>query len=72
MDEALARLLRDATGPLTLAHLIARANPMLGPFGFPPDLAFALAAHMEWPERYSRARRIQHEGVVAWERGVDV
>ncbi len=71
-DEALARLLRDATGPLTLAHLIARANPMLGPFGFPPDLAFALAAHMEWPERYSRARRIQHEGVVAWERGVDV
>jgi len=70
-DEALTRLLRDAKGPLTLGQLIERANPLLGPFGFPPDLAFALAAHMEWLERYGRARRIHHEGVVAWERTVD-
>jgi glyoxylase-like metal-dependent hydrolase (beta-lactamase superfamily II) len=70
-DEALTRLLRDAKGPLTLGQLIERANPLLGPFGFPPDLAFALAAHMEWLERCGRVRRIHHKSVVAWEHRVD-
>jgi len=64
--------LRETQSSMTLAQLTERANPLLGPFGFPPDLAFALVAHMEWLERYGRVRRIQHEGVVAWERRVDV
>ncbi|WP_069803077.1 MBL fold metallo-hydrolase [Thermogemmatispora onikobensis] len=66
-DAVLARLLAEATEPLTLARLIELTDPVLGPFGFPPDLEYALEAHMRWLERYGRVRRLQHEGVVAWE-----
>jgi len=66
-DDVLARLLREAQLPLTLAQLIEQANPLLGPFGFPPDLAFALAAHMDWLERYGRVDRVRNDGIVAWE-----
>jgi hypothetical protein len=66
-DQALDRLLREATEPLTLRQCIERANPLLGPFGFPPDLAFALVAHLEWSARHHRVRRLRRDGVVAWE-----
>ena len=67
-DQVLDRLLREAMEPLTLVQCIERANPLLGPFGFPPDLAFALVAHLEWLERQHRIRRLRRDGVVAWER----
>jgi hypothetical protein len=53
--------------PLTLAAAIERANPLLGPFGVPPDLSFALAAHLDWLERSGRVQRLHREGVVAWQ-----
>jgi glyoxylase-like metal-dependent hydrolase (beta-lactamase superfamily II) len=67
-DAALDRLFREADRPLTLAQLIAQTDPLLGPFGFSLDLAFALAAHLAWLERTQRVRRLSHQGVVAWER----
>lgn len=67
-DAVVERLLREADAPLTLAQAIERADPLLGPFGFPPDLEYALEAHLSWLERNHKARRVQRDGVVAWER----
>jgi glyoxylase-like metal-dependent hydrolase (beta-lactamase superfamily II) len=66
-DAVLARLLAEASEPLTLARLIELADPLLGPFGFPPDLEYALEAHLTWLERRRRVRRIRQQGIVAWE-----
>jgi glyoxylase-like metal-dependent hydrolase (beta-lactamase superfamily II) len=66
-DAVLEHLLREAGEPVTLAECIERANPLLGPFGFPRDLAFALEAHLAWLERTNRVRRVQRNGLVAWE-----
>ena len=66
VDRVLERLLADGA-PLTLAAAIERANPLLGPFGFPPDLSFALAAHLDWLERRGRVQRLRREGIVAWQ-----
>ena len=66
-DEVLTRLFREATAPLTLAQLIELTNPLLGPFGFPPDLQYALEAHLAWLERTQQIRRLQRDSIVAWE-----
>lgn len=63
----LERLLHEAAESMTLAECIERANPLLGLFGFPPDLAFALEAHLAWLERTHRVHRVQRDSVVAWE-----
>ncbi len=68
-DEVLTHLLREATQaahPLTLAQLIELANPLLGPFAFPPDLQFALEAHLISLEQRHNVQRLQKNGVVAW------
>ncbi len=67
-DEMLTSLFRDQKEALTLAQLIALANPLLGPFAFPPDLEYALAAHLTWLERKQRIRRLQRNDIVAWEK----
>jgi glyoxylase-like metal-dependent hydrolase (beta-lactamase superfamily II) len=67
VDATIDRLLRAARGSMTLARLIEQANPVLGPFGFPPDLAFALAAHMERLARHGHVDRVRRDGVTAWE-----
>jgi glyoxylase-like metal-dependent hydrolase (beta-lactamase superfamily II) len=66
-DAVLARLLAEAEGPLTLARLIELADPLLGPFGFPPDLEYALEAHLRWLERNGQVRRRRENGIIAWE-----
>ena len=48
------------------ALLPERANPLLGPFDFPPDLQFALEAHLAWLERQHKIRRLQRNGIAAW------
>ncbi len=67
-DAALDSLLDEASGPITLAELIERANPVLGPFGFALDLQYALAAHLAWMERARAVRRVARDGIAAWER----
>jgi hypothetical protein len=66
VDEALERLLRAADQPLTLLQLIDLSNPLLGPFGFPPDLAFALEAHLTWFEQTKLVQRLTVDGRAAW------
>jgi hypothetical protein len=65
-DAVVTRLLQESTSPLALAQLIELANPLLGPFDFPPDLQFALEAHLVWLERRHKIRRLQHNGIAAW------
>lgn len=67
-DAALDRLLGETSGPLTLAELIAQANPLLGPFAFPLDLQYALEAHLASLERARVVRQVSRDGVAAWER----
>ena len=66
-DAVLTRVLQESTAPLTLAQLIELANPLLGPFDFPPDLQFALEAHLAWLERQHKIRRLHRNGIAAWE-----
>ncbi len=74
-DAALDRLRTTASGPLTLAELIERANPVLGPFDFPLDLQYALEAHLASLECAHAVRQAPRDGagvgVVAWERVVE-
>ncbi len=67
-DAVLARLLGEASAPLTLAELIEQANPLLGPFGFPLDLQYALEAHLASLERARVVRQAPRDGVTAWQR----
>ena len=68
VDAMLARLLLGADKSVTLKELIELANPLLGPFNFPPDLAFALEAHLSWLEQIHKVKRLQQNGIVAWTR----
>lgn len=61
------RLLRETSGPLTLAAAIDAADPVLGPFGFSRDLQFALLAHLDHEVAHGQARRVDVDGIVAWE-----
>jgi glyoxylase-like metal-dependent hydrolase (beta-lactamase superfamily II) len=65
--EVTQRLLREASGSLTLAAAIELADPVLGPFGFARDLQFALLAHLNHEVSQGRARRVESGGIVAWE-----
>jgi len=65
-EEVARRLLREAAGPLTLGEAIDRADPLLGPFGFPRDLQFALLAHLDHLVALGEAERTGRDGVVAW------
>ena len=59
-------LLREAAGPLKLAVAIERAASQLGPFGFVPDLKYAMLPHLELAEARGLAERTTTDGVVAW------
>ena len=53
---------------LTLATAVERSDPVLGPFGFPRDLQFALLAHLTWLVERGDARLSAHDGVIGWRR----
>src|SRR5260370_8651579 len=66
-EAVLTRALQGSTAPLTLAQLIELANQLLGPFDFPPDLQFALEAHLAWLERQDNIRRLHRTAIAAQE-----
>lgn len=66
-DAAVEGILREAARPVTLAQLIDAANPRLGPFLIPPDLEYALEAHLRWAERHRGVHRVRSDNVIAWE-----
>ncbi|MBA2248093.1 MAG: MBL fold metallo-hydrolase [Chloroflexia bacterium] len=61
------RLLRKTSGSLTLAAAIEAADPLLGPYRFARDLQFSLLAHLDHEVAHGRARRVEADGIVAWE-----
>ena len=65
-EEVTRRLLAGAAAPLRLGEAIDRADPLLGPFGFPRDLQYALLAHLDQAAAHGEAERTTLEGVVAW------
>ena len=65
-EEVTRRLLREAEHPLTLREAIARADPLLGPFGFPEDLKYALLAHLNHAVATGDAVNTRRDGLAAW------
>ena len=65
-EEVSRLLLQEADRPLTLREAIARANPLLGPFGFPEDLKYAMLAHLNHAVAAGDAVRTDRDGLVAW------
>ncbi|MGI8483826.1 MAG: MBL fold metallo-hydrolase [Thermomicrobiales bacterium] len=64
--EVTEQILRDSSGPVTLGQVIARADPLLGPFAFADDLQFALLAHLDHEVQHGRAMRQTIDQTIAW------
>lgn len=65
-SDFITQLMRTAREPVTLREAVARADPELGPFGFPDDLQFALLAHLDDEVTHRRAKQRTENGMVTW------
>jgi glyoxylase-like metal-dependent hydrolase (beta-lactamase superfamily II) len=65
-DQAVQRILDDASEPLHLSEIMQRVNPLLGPFDGAIFLAESIRAHLEWFVEVGKARQVQKNHLPAW------